>query len=134
MEKEEYVAIRDKYYNRFQEIKKRGPTAELMIQYMEMVQLVKDFIRSERSGDFFLHLKCIEKMIPYFHASRHFLYAKSAHLYLQYMLQLETTMSNIEYERFVMGNFFTVRRSCKFWSGVWSDMTIEQVLMRSMHS
>lgn len=29
---------------------------------------------------------------------------------------------------------FTIRRSEKFWSGLWSDLTIEQVLMRSMKS
>lgn len=28
--------------------------------------------------------------------------------------------------------WFTNRRSDKFWSGIWSDMTIEQTLMRSL--
>ena len=28
--------------------------------------------------------------------------------------------------------FFTVRRSNKLWAGIWTDMTIEQVLMRAM--
>lgn len=134
IEKEEYIEINNKYMEHLQKIKNRGPTAELLIQYMEMVQLVKDFIRAERSGNFSLHLKCIKKMLPYFHASGHFLYAKSAQLYLQDMLKLETMMSDIEYQRFVTDGFFTVRRTSKFWSGIWSDMTIEQVLMRSMHS
>ncbi|GBP17709.1 hypothetical protein EVAR_102235_1 [Eumeta japonica] len=36
-----------------------------------------------------------------------------------------------EFTQFTEG-FFTIRRTHKFWSGVWTDMTIEQVLMRSM--
>lgn len=71
-------------------------------------------------------------MIPFFHASGHTLYAKCAHLYLQHMLQLKDSMNELEYERFTAEGFFTIRRSDKFWSGIWSDMTIEQVLMRLM--
>ena len=40
---------------------------------------------------------------------------------------------NSEVERlFVEYGYFTIRRTDKLWSGVWSDMTIEQVLMRVM--
>ena len=55
-------------------------------------------------------------MIPFFHASGHFLYAKSVQIYLQDMYARETK----------------VRRSEKFSCGVWTDMCIEQILMRSM--
>lgn len=34
--------------------------------------------------------------------------------------------------KFTENGYFTIRRTDKFWSGVWSDMTIEQTLMRSM--
>ena len=73
-------------------------------------------------------------MLPYFHASGHFLYAKSAHLYLQDMLDLEDFITPKEYDDYVQRGYFTIRRSEKFWSGIWSDMTIEQTLMRSMKS
>lgn len=53
-----------------------------------MVSIAKEFIRAERMGDWKAHLKSIREMLPYFHASGHFPYAKSAHLYLQDMLQL----------------------------------------------
>lgn len=114
-------------------MKKRGPTSKLWMQYWEMISIVKDFIRAERSGNWNLHLKCVERMLPYFHASGHFLYAKSAHLYLQDMRKLtETINDDYEFMLFTSEGFFTIRRTHKFWSGVWSDMTIEQVLMRSM--
>jgi len=48
------------------------------------------------------------------------------------MHNLRRRMSNDEYQKFTEEGFFTVRRSDKLWAGVWSDMTIEQVLMRSM--
>jgi len=33
---------------------------------------------------------------------------------------------------FVESGYFTIRCTDKLWSGVWSDMTIEQVLVRAM--
>lgn len=71
-------------------------------------------------------------MIPFLHAGGHLHYAKFAHIYLQQMLKLEEVMTPSEYKDFVTQGYFTVRRSKKFWSGVWTDMTIEQVLMRTM--
>lgn len=43
-------------------------------------------------------------------------------------------MDLLEYNKFCELGCFTVRRFNKFWSSVWSDTTIEQVLMRSMKS
>ncbi len=37
-----------------------------------------------------------------------------------------------EYAQYTHRGYFTIRRTDKFWSGVWSDMTVEQVLMYSM--
>ena len=73
-------------------------------------------------------------MIPFFHATSNNLYAKSAHLYLQDMREIKNKMNIFEYEIFVNDGFFTIKRSNKFWPGIWSDMTIEQVLMKSMKS
>lgn len=76
----------------------------------------------------------MQKMLPFFHASGHFLYAKSCHLHLQYMFTLKNKMNWVGYERFTMKDFFTIRRLNKFWSGIWTDMTIEETLMRTMKS
>lgn len=134
MNKEEFVSIKDKFMHQIEMIEEKGPTAQLWIQYWNMLAIVKDFIKAERSGDWDLHLKGIRRMIPYFHASGHNNYAKSAHLYLQDMLELRNDMGDEAFENFVQDSLFTIRRSEKFWSGVWSDMTIEQVLMRSIHT
>lgn len=99
-----------------------------------MVTVVKHFVMAERIGDWKLHLQCVQKMIPYFHASVHFPYAKASHIYLQDMYKLESKMGTEEFKKFTSEGYFTIKRTDKFWSGVWSDMTIEQTLMRLMKS
>ena len=71
-------------------------------------------------------------MIPYLHAAGHLHYARSAQVYLHEMLNLANSMALEECDMFTSREFFTVRRSDKYWCGIWTDMTIEQVLMRSL--
>ena len=86
------------------------------------------FVRSERTGDWHLHLYAVKQMLPYLHAAGHLHYAKSAHLYVQQMEELPAEIDIL----FAESGYFTIRRSDKFWAGVWSDMTIEPVLMRAI--
>lgn len=116
--------------NQLRNLERNGPTARLWIQYFRMINIMKNFIQAERSGDWYGHLRAVQEMLPYFHASGHFPYAKSAQMYLQDMLDLESRMNPEEFKLFVDKGFFTIRRTTKFWSGTWSDMTIEQSLMR----
>jgi len=60
----------------------RGPTSILWVQYFNMVTLMKHFVMAERIGDWKFHLQCVQKIIPYFHASGHFPYAKASHIYV----------------------------------------------------
>jgi len=53
-------------------------TSKLWLQYMEMVDILHLFIKAERTGDWMLHLKSLQEMLPFFAASGHNLYAKSA--------------------------------------------------------
>ena len=52
-------------------------TGKLWVQYIYQVILMLNFFKAEGTGDWKLHLHCIRKMIPYFHAAGHFPYAKS---------------------------------------------------------
>lgn len=130
-EKECVEELKTKFSAQLQALANRGATSKLWIQYFEMVTLVKLFIEAERTANWNLHLQVVYQMLPYFHASGHFLYAKCCHLYLQDMHSLKDKMNAEEYEKFTGGGF-TVRRTSKFWSGTWTDMTIEQSLMRIM--
>jgi hypothetical protein len=120
-----------KLQNLLESLKENGPTAAFWVQYFNMVTLMKKFIDSERRGDWDGHLVCVQQMIPFFHASGHFQYAKCAHLYVQDMIQLEYNHPQA-YKEFAEKAYFTINRTGTPWSGVWSDMVIEQTLMRSM--
>ncbi|GBM24675.1 hypothetical protein AVEN_45215-1 [Araneus ventricosus] len=75
------------------------------------------FVRAERIGDRNLHLYSIQCMLVHLHAAGNIHYTKSAHLYLQNMSNLKTSLSDQDFERFVSEGYFTVRRSDKFWCG-----------------
>src|SRR6478609_9579178 len=92
------------------------------------------FLYAERTGDWVMHMECIRRMIPYFHAAGHMAYAKSARLYLQDMKSIQSTMHEDEYKKFTKNGYFTVRRTDQFWGGNFTDQTIEQDLMRLFKS
>ena len=60
-------------------------------------------------------------------------YAKSSRLYLQLMRELPTYHPWL-YRCFTEQEFHAVRRSNRFWAGLWTDLIIEQVMMRSIKS
>ena len=91
-----------------------------------------NFIRAERTGNWKLHLHCVQQMIPHFHAAGHLPYAKSARLYFQQMNSIAQVMPSEEYTLFSEKGYFTIHRTNKFWSGNFSDQTIEQFLMRML--
>ena len=81
-------------------------------------------------GNWRLHLKATYEMLPYFAASGHNLYAKSAYIYYQMMTKLEDTNPKI-HDLFMKGHHVS-RRSDRFWAGLSSDLVTEQVLMKSV--
>ncbi|WAR05755.1 hypothetical protein MAR_021124 [Mya arenaria] len=52
-------------------------TAKLWLQYMKMINILKDFIAAERMGKWQDHLQSLKRMLPYFAAAGHNLYLKS---------------------------------------------------------
>ena len=69
-------------------------------------------------------------MINLFAATAHNNYAKTCRLYLQSVEVLKSDHPQI-FEQFVIGNH-TVRRTEMTWSGIWTDLSIEQILMKSL--
>lgn len=84
-------------------LKNRGPTSQLWVQYFDMVTIIKNFVMVEQVEDWKLHLKSVQKMIPYFHVCGHFPYAKASHLYLQDMYNLELKMETEEFQKLTSG-------------------------------
>ena len=105
-------------------------TATLWLQYMDMIDLLRRFIKAERLGNWELHLQCLYDMLPYLAASRHNLYVKSVHVYLQKMSRLEEDLPDVH--KYFMDGCHVVRRSDRLWAGISTDLAIEQCLMRSL--
>lgn len=85
-------------------------------------------------ADWKMHIEPVKRMLPYFHSAGHLHYAKCAHLYLTLMEDLPNKMPSEDFQGFTKDGYFTIRRSDRFWSGVSTDMCIEQVLMRGFRA
>ena len=53
-------------------------------------------------------------------------------MYSQDCVTIKEKLGAVDYYKFVSEGYFTIRRSESLWSGLWSDMTIEQWLMRAL--
>ena len=49
------------------------------------------------------------------------------------MVNLEHTHPWL-YQRFAVEGLFVVRRSERFWAGLWPDLSVEQIIMRTLKS
>ena len=58
-------------------------TAKLLIQYIHYINIVKQFIRAGRTGNWQNYLMVVRQILNLFPATAHLQYAKSATLYLQ---------------------------------------------------
>jgi hypothetical protein len=114
------------------EISTDDRTAALWIQYMFYIAIVKDFLTAERTSNWNLHLQSVFKMLNLLAASGHNNYAKCARLYVQEMTNLPSSDPWL-HEQLSSGRH-TVRRSDRHWSAISTDLAIEQVMMRSIHS
>ena len=91
---------------------------------MDMVQILHDFIRVERDGNWLAHLPSVARMAPYFLAMGRCNYARWQPVYLADMHQLPQKHPAV-FEQFMNGEQ-TVTRSSQPFSQVWSDMTLKQ--------
>jgi len=105
-------------------------TAQLWLQYMDMVDILRTFLRSERTGDWRLHVHALHDMLPYLAAAGHNLYTKSLYVYLQRLAQLSIQHPEVHHQ--FQNGYHVVRRSDRYWAGLSTDLLIEQVLMRSV--
>lgn len=105
-------------------------TAQLWLQYMDMIDILRTFLRSERTSDWRLHVHALHEMLPYRAAAGHNLYTKSIYIYLRRLAQLSIQHPEVHHQ--FQNGFHVVRRSDRYWAGLSTDLLIEQVLMRSV--
>ena len=103
----------------FKEKLKDSRTARLWLQYLDMTQIMRSFIWSERVGDWKLGIKSQLEMLPYLAGGGHYLYTNSI------------SIPEI-HERIFRSGLYTFRRSPQVWTGLSRDLVIKQCLMRAM--
>lgn len=92
--------------------------------YVAMVQLLLEFIKAERTGDWLLHLSATAGMTPHFFSMDRPNYSRWLPAYLADMNQLAKTHPDVHHE-FMSGNH-AISRSTKPFAQVWTDMALEQ--------
>ena len=97
---------------------------------MDMMGILRKFLKAERTGNWNLHLQAMHTMLPYLAASGHNLYTKSVYLYLQDMTKLQDLHPEV-HTYFLQGHQ-VVCRSNRFWAGLSLDLAIEHILMKSV--
>ena len=70
-------------------------------------------------------------MLNLFAATGHINYVKSGRVYLELMIYLPNKHPWL-YQKLAVGGHHVIRRIDKFSAGLWPDLVIEQVLMRSL--
>ena len=108
-------------------LKAKSRTAKLWLLYIQYVGIAKLFILAERTSNWDLHLHAISQMLNLFASTGHSNYAKCACLYLQEMRKLPQTHPWLH--DYFMDGQHTVRRTEKNWTGIWTDLAIEQTLI-----
>ena len=87
----------------FQSTLKSSRTSVLWLQYMQVVDILKRFLRGERTGNWRMHLSSMREMLPFFAAAGHNLYAKTVYVYLQEMQNLQENHPDV-YHAFLNGH------------------------------
>ena len=113
------------------ELRGQSRTAKLWLQYINYVEICQLFIRAARIADWELHLFSTSKILNLLAATGHVHYAKCSRIYLQMMVNLEHKHPWL-YQRFAVEGLFVVRRNKRFRAGLWSDLSIEQIMMRAL--
>ena len=111
---------------------RKSRTAKLWLLHVQCISIVKEYVLSERTCNWTLHLHTVRKMMNLFAASRHINYAKCSRHYVQEMFALSNEKPWL-YQKFINGKH-AVQRSSRYWPGLWSDLIIEQTLMCSLKS
>ena len=111
---------------------------EPIYQYNQVMRVIytvhiKGFTRAGSIGDWKGHLATMGKILNLFVVAGHINYSKKVRLFLQKMTELETEYLWL-YQQFSNKAFYCVSRTENFWAGLWSDLVIEQTMMRSPNS
>ena len=102
-----------KYENFRKECSDSNSNFKFWIDYMSMVEILLDFIRANREGDWGAHIDAFKRMLPWLCVYDHTNYTRWGPVYLNDMQLLPKTAPAV-YESFKRGNFVVQRSSNPF--------------------
>ena len=103
-----------------------GPTSFLWNSFIEMVQILLDFIKSTRTGDWPLHMQASEQMLKWFFAYNRPNYLRHFTYYRVTQQKIKETHPKI-YDQFTLGSFSLKRKDGSF-NKLSPDQVIEQTI------
>ena len=103
-----------------------GPKTMFWQSYLDMVQILLDFVKSIRLPDWNLHLQSTERMLIWIHAYDRINYARYFSYYWCGQQKIQHKLPVI-YQQFQQGNFSTRRTKGKF-NMLPPDQVIEQTI------
>jgi len=95
-----------------------------------MVRVAKTLVMADRIGSWQMHLRAVSDCIAIFAAAGHYNYLKSTHFHVQEMCHLDIKHPDV-FRKCEKG-FYVIRRSSHTWTGLSSDLVMEQTLMKSL--
>jgi len=104
-----------------------GPTANLWLSYIDMIDLLLNHIRSVHDGTWRLYLATLRQILPWFFSYDHVNYARYAPVYYYDMLSLEQTHPEV-HEAFNTGYFSIQLHSTNSFSRLPVDEVIEKTI------
>lgn len=120
------------FFNLYKEYCKEdnGPLKLFWNSYLEMVDVLINFVRATREGNWAMHLECIKAMQPCFFAYDHTNYARYLPVYFAHVMWLPKTHQEA-HTLLLNGDFGVQRTTLHGFSQIPVDKTIEQNLNRS---
>lgn len=107
-------------FNEF--LENQSPNFKLWCSYMELVEILLQFLYGERVGNWLLHLQSFRKMLPWFFAYDHTNYSRWGCIYLCDMLDLPKKARQVHKE-ILEGNFVVKRLTGNF-----NRLSVDQAL------
>ena len=117
------------YENKKSELSEVSWTCKLWFSYIEYMFIVQ-FIWAERTNNWESLIATTNSMVIFFAVTRHNNYAKKCRLYIQSVEELKSINLSL-YSQFHHENH-TVRCTGFNWSVIWVDLSIEQMLTKSL--
>ena len=104
-----------------------GPLSKFWMQYVEMVEIMLGLLWADREGNWYLHLACIRRMIPWCFAMDRINYSRYLSVYFNQMTHLEEVCPEL-YAHFVRGGFSVQHKQGNPFGRIAVDQTTEETV------